>query len=503
MERVDDHILIIFGASGDLTERKLVPALFDLFAKRLLPARFAVLGVGRSPLTTASFREKMARALTNAGADARASFLPLLNYISMNTEDIAAYGALADELTRLSTTVRIDCNYIFYLAVPPSLSRIAARGLADAKLNRDCREGAWKRIVVEKPFGRDLASARELDLELKEHFREDQIYRIDHYLGKETVQNILVTRFGNTIYEPVWNRNFIERVEITSAEDIGVEDRGGYYEESGALRDMVQNHLLQVASFVAMEPPARADASSIRNETIKVFRSLRPITGTDVSASVVRGQYTASMIAGKRVLGYREEKGVAPDSRTETFAALKFFIDNWRWQSVPFYLRTGKRLPTRVTEVAVHFKSAPLALFPKAATGMHAGNQLIMRIQPDEGLLVKYNMKTPGDGFAMQTVNMDFHYSDLANVDVSSAYERLLLDVMQGDATLYLRGDAVEATWEFIDPILSAFAKDPTKKIFGYPAGSWGPKAAEELIAPNEWRYPCKNLAEDGEVCEL
>lgn len=500
MEKADDHILVIFGASGDLAEKKLIPAIYDLHLKKLLPARFAVLGVGRSPLSTDAFREKMSRALP-AGA-LRDQFLALLDYFSMDTEDTAAYRTLTAHLAALGKEKHIPCNYIFYLAVPPSISRIAAGALADADLA--CRhEGSWKRIVIEKPFGTDLASARELNRALAMHYREDEIYRIDHYLGKETVQNILVTRFGNTIFEPLWNRNYIERVEITSAEDIGVENRGGYYEGSGALRDMVQNHLLQTASFIAMEPPVSADASSIRNETIKVFRSLRPITGNDIAAHAVRGQYTASQIKGISVKGYRDEAGVSPSSRTETFAALKFHIDNWRWQSVPFYLRTGKRLPTRVTEAVVHFKSAPMTLFPKAAAGLHAGNQLIIRIQPDEGLLVKFNMKTPGDGFATQTVNMDFHYRDLADSTLSSAYERLLLDAMQGDATLYLRADAVEATWEFIDPILTAWRDDPSQKIYGYAAGSWGPKAADDLIAPYAWRYPCKNLAEDGTVCEL
>jgi len=310
-----------------------------------------------------------------------------------------------------------------------------------------------------------------------------------------------VTRFSNGIFEPLWNHNYIERVEITSAESLGVEGRGGYYDNSGALRDMVQNHLMQLVGFVAMEPPVVIEANAIRNEITKVFQSLRPFKENMISRNVIRGQYTSSVIKNEHVVGYREESGVDPFSRTETFVALKFYIDNWRWAGVPFYIRTGKKLPTRVTEVVIHFKSVPHHLFGDATKSMN--NQLIIRIQPDEGILLKFGMKTPGAGFDVQTVNMDFHYSDLANITVPSAYERLLLDCMQGDATLYARGDAVEQAWGFVQPIINAWNTNPEIPIFGYPAGTWGPENADDLMKGSNWRYPCKNLTNDGLYCEL
>ena len=333
------------------------------------------------------------------------------------------------------------------------------------------------------------------------YFNEDQIYRIDHYLGKETVQNMLVTRFSNGIFEPLWNHNFIDRVEITSAESLGVEGRGGYYDNSGALRDMLQNHLMQLVGFVAMEPPVVMEADAIRNEIVKVFQSLRPFSENMIFKNVIRGQYTGSVIRNEKFLGYREEPGVDPYSRTETYVALKFYIDNWRWAGVPFYIRTGKKLPTRVTEVVIHFKKVPHNLFGQSMSTLN--NQLIIRIQPDEGILLKFGMKTPGAGFEVQPVNMDFHYSDLSDVNVPSAYERLLLDCMQGDATLYSRGDAVIQAWQFVQPILNAWKTNPEIPIYGYPAGSWGPENADSLITGAEWRYPCKNLTDDGLYCEL
>jgi glucose-6-phosphate 1-dehydrogenase len=342
-----------------------------------------------------------------------------------------------------------------------------------------------------------------LNVELLKYFDEDQIYRIDHYLGKETVQNMLVTRFGNGIFEPLWNHNFIHHIEVTSAESLGVEGRGGYYDPSGALRDMVQNHLLQLVGFIAMEPPAVMEADAIRNEILKVFQALRPIPEDQISQYAIRGQYIASKIKGEDVPGYRQEKGVPEDSRTETYAALKFYIDNWRWAGVPFYIRTGKRLPTRVTEVVVHFKQVPHHLFNAYAGNSPVENQLIIRIQPDEGILLKIGMKVPGAGFHVQTVNMDFHYSSLAGKQLPSAYERLLLDSMQGDATLYTRGDAVEEAWRFIQPVIDAWASSRDIPVYGYPAGSWGPELADRFIESGTWRYPCKNLTDDGTYCEL
>jgi glucose-6-phosphate 1-dehydrogenase len=366
------------------------------------------------------------------------------------------------------------------------------------------RTAGFRRLIIEKPFGYDLKSARELNRQLHEMISEDQIYRIDHYLGKETVQNVLVTRFANGIFEPLWNRNYIHRIEITSAESIGVEERGGYYDSSGALRDMVQNHLLLMAGMTAMEPPSSLEPDSIRNEVLKVFQSLQPIREADVPKQVIRGQYTGSTIRGTCVSGYRNEKGVAPYSRTETFVAIKFFINNWRWGGVPFYIRTGKRLPTRVTEIVIHFKRTPHYLFLRE-NGTQTSNQLIIRIQPDEGILLKFDMKEPGSGFNVKNVNMDFHYSDLTNIRIPSAYERLLYDVMIGDSTLFSRDDEVETAWKFIQPIQAAWETNSNIKIYGYPAGTWGPSVSNDLIegCGLTWRYPCKNLSDDGLYCEL
>jgi glucose-6-phosphate 1-dehydrogenase len=360
--------------------------------------------------------------------------------------------------------------------------------------------------VIEKPFGSDLASARALNASLKENFSEDQIYRIDHYLGKETVQNLLVTRFANGIFEPLWNRNYVHHVEVTSAEDIGVGSRGGYYDHSGALRDMFQNHLMQVIAHVAMEPPVAPTADAIRKEKSKLFESLRLISESDVSKYTVRGQYTESHVKGELIKGYREEEGVPDDSKTETFAAVKFFIDNWRWSDVPFYARTGKRLPTKVTEITITFKQPPHTLFRRQQDVFENGfNQLIIRIQPDEGLLLNFGMKVPGAGFHVKNVGMDFHYSDLADHEVPEAYERLLLDCMRGDATLYAHGDSVEFSWEFVEPILNAWKNDPSIPIYGYPAGTWGPEIADDLIEPPSvsWRNPCRRLTDDTTYCEL
>ena len=364
-------------------------------------------------------------------------------------------------------------------------------------------DGHFRRLDVEKPFGTNLKSAQELNRSLLRFFDESQIYRIDHYLGKESVQNMLVTRFANGIFEPLWNRNFIERVEVTSAEDLGVEGRSGYYEQAGALRDMLQNHLLQLVGFVAMEPPVVVEADAIRNEIVKVFQSIRPITGDDVARSVVRGQYVASEIKGEHVRGYREEPGVSPDSRTETFVAMRFFIDNWRWAGVPFYIRTGKKLPARVTEIVIHFKQVPHHLFNHAGISGLENNQLIIRIQPDEGILLKFKMKTPVAGFRTQMVDIDFHYTDLTDVHLPSAYERLLLDCMLGDATLYSRRDAVEEAWKFVQPIMDAWKNDPRIPVYGYPAGTWGPESAHRLIQRGQWHYPCKNLTDDEKCYEL
>lgn len=502
-------IVVIFGASGDLTKRKLIPALFDLCKYNLLPEKFSVLGISRTELSSAQFRDKMKESILKysdnteeQNADQVESFIKKINYLSINTKSAEDYKKINDELTRIKSECSIPGNYLFYLSTPPNMYEIITNNLAQIGLNKE--SDGYRRIIIEKPFGYDLESAVALNGKLHEIFEENQIYRIDHYLGKETVQNLIVTRFANGIFEPLWNRNYVDHIEITAAENIGVENRGNYYDHSGALRDMVQNHLLQIAGLVAMEPPASFDSDSIRNEVLKVFQSLRPIKEEEVEQYVIRGQYTSSHIKGESISGYRDEKDVAPDSRTETYVALKFFIDNWRWGGVPFFIRTGKRLPTRVSEVVLHFKPTPHNLF--STDGLfNSCNQMIVRIQPDEGILLKIGMKLPGSGYKIKNVNLDFHYSDLANVRVPSAYERLLYDCMIGDSTLYSRADAVETAWKFVAPIQSAWKNNPDMVVYGYPAGTWGPEFADSFIGGlnGGWRYPCKNLADDGEYCEL
>lgn len=511
MQKPEKCIITIFGASGDLTKRKLMPSLFDLFQKKLMPEKFAIVGLGRTSFTDDAFRDKMYNdVITFSKIEAKEQealkvFLKNIHYLRMDINNADDYTKLKARLEELDRHVESGGNNIYYVATSPKFFELVSRNLGAQGLQKQGGGHGWKRIVIEKPFGYDLDSARKLNSHLQEIFHEDQIYRIDHYLGKETVQNILAFRFANGIFEPLWNRNFIHHVEITGVENIGVEDRGGYYDSSGALRDMVQNHLLQVLSIIAMEPPSKFEATALRNEKVKVFQSLSAIKPEDVKKQVVRGQYTGATVRGERVAGYREEKGVAPDSRTETFLALKCYIGNWRWGGVPFYIRTGKRLPTRVSEVTIHFKKTPHALFSQNLAPNVSDNQLVIRIQPDEGILLKFGLKVPGAGFEIKTVNMDFHYSDISERTIPEAYERLLLDCMLGDASLYARSDAVETCWEFITPILDAWKNDPNFPLYGYPAGTWGPKEASDLFdEPDEdWRYPCKNLTHDGEYCEL
>jgi glucose-6-phosphate 1-dehydrogenase len=508
MESPKNLIVVIFGASGDLAARKLIPAILSLKRQNLLPEKYAVLGVGRTIITTEDFRKKMTEAIISfseekvSDRNQISSFAADLYYFSMDNSSIDGYVELKTVLKDIDNKYGIGGNYIFYMATPPSMYELIAVNLA--KVGLSDQQNGFRRVIIEKPFGYDLESGQKLNKKLHELISEEQIFRIDHYLGKETVQNLLVTRFANGMFEPLWNRNYINRIEITSAESIGVEDRGGYYDSSGALRDMVQNHLLQMVGLTAMEPPSSLDADAIRNEVLKVFQSLEVIKEEDVPKQVIRGQYIGSVIRGESANGYRNEKGVAADSRTETFVAIKFFINNWRWGGVPFYIRTGKRLPTRVTEIVIHFKQTPHHLFRREA-GKLSTNQLIIRIQPDEGMLIKFDMKEPGAGFNVKNVNMDFHYKDLANIRVPSAYERLLHDVMVGDSTLFSRDDEVETAWRFLEPIQKAWANNPEIKVFGYPAGTWGPENANDLIEGEGlmWRYPCKNLADDGLYCEL
>ena len=508
MKKPKNQIMVIFGASGDLTYRKLIPALYALYNQQLLPDKFHVLGVSRTMIPDEEFQDKMTEGIRKFSENIHLNDLQIeefrshLSYFQIDMTLGEEYFRLKSALDEINLKEDTDSNYLFYLSTPPSLFSVIAGNLAMVGYSAET-EG-FKRLIIEKPFGYDLESSLTLNSQLHEAFLENQIYRIDHYLGKETVQNLLVMRFSNGIFEPLWNRNYIDHIEITSAESIGVEGRGGYYDGSGAIRDMLQNHLLQVVGLTAMEPPSSMDADAIRNETMKVLQSLQLIKHEDVASQVIRGQYMSSHIRGESVPGYREEKGVNPESRTETFIAMKFFIDNWRWGGVPFYIRTGKRLPTRVTEVVIHFKPTPHKLFQNDEASKSC-NQLIIRIQPDEGILFKFGVKQPGAGFNVKTVNMDFHYSDLSEVHLPSAYERLLYDAMVGDSTLYARADAVEAAWKFVFPILEVWKNDPDQKIYGYPAGTWGPENADDLIKDGGtgWRYPCKNLADDGNYCEL
>jgi glucose-6-phosphate 1-dehydrogenase len=508
MERPDNLIIVIFGATGDLTSRKLVPALCSLSKQNLMPEKFALLGAGRSEISSDEFRKKMSDSIRTFSNDKDpdfsniARFTKNFEYHRIDYTSPADYDELGRVINILCKENGIGGNIIFYLATPPNLFETISSNLSRAGLG--IQSDGFRRFIIEKPFGYDLESAQRLNKTLHEMVLEDQIFRIDHYLGKETVQNLLVTRFANGIFEPLWNRNYVHRIEITSAESIGVEERGGYYDSSGALRDMIQNHLLQMVGLTAMEPPSSLDADAIRNEVLKVFQSLQPIKEEDVEKQVIRGQYTPSKIRGEWATGYRYEKGVDVHSRTETFAAIKFFINNWRWGGVPFYVRTGKRLPTRVTEVVIHFKQTPHHLFQRVV-GKLSENQLIIRIQPDEGILLKFDMKEPGAGFNIKNVDMDFHYTDLADIRVPSAYERLLYDVMLGDSTLFSRDDEVETAWKFIDPIHKAWKNNPEIKIYGYPAGTWGPELSNNLIEGEglTWRYPCKNLADEELYCEL
>ena len=485
--QTDNNCIVIFGASGDLTHRKLIPALYNLYKIGRLSENFSVLGVARSELNDETFREKMREALIHneeTTPETLDAFCSHLYYQAVNTSDAQDYGKLVPRLDDLHDKYQTCGNTLYYMSTPPSLYGVIPECLAAHGLNTE--EYGWKRIIVEKPFGYDEKTAQALDVQIHRFFEEHQIYRIDHYLGKETVQNLLVLRFSNGWFEPLWNRNFIDYVEITGAESIGVEERGGYYDGSGAMRDMFQNHLLQVLAMVAMEPPAIINANSMRDEVAKVMHSLRPLTAEDMEHNLVLGQYTAAEINGKMENGYLEEKGVPADSHTETYIALRCEIENWRWAGVPFYVRTGKRLPARVTEIVIHFKTTPHPVFSQNAPE----NKLIIRIQPDEAISMRFGLKKPGAGFEAKEVSMDFRYADLAGAQVLTAYERLLLDAMKGDATLFARTDAVHAAWKFVQPILDYKANGG--RIHEYEAGTWGPVAADKLIAKQGkvWRKP-------------
>jgi glucose-6-phosphate 1-dehydrogenase len=509
-ERVPEPAaMVIFGASGDLTHRKLLPALYSLTRDRLLPARFAIVGFARRALSDDAFREEMRRACDEfarrrpVDADIWAGFARNIFYQAGGYDDPASFAALKARLEEIEKTLGLPGNRVFYLATPPSSFAPVIRSLGQSGLApkppapgaaRPAPTGPFARVIIEKPFGSDLDTARGLNRDIHEILDERQIYRIDHYLGKETVQNLLVFRFANGIFEPVWNNRFVDHVQITGAETVGVEARGGYFEQAGSMRDMVQNHLLQVLSLAAMEPPVAFDADGVRDEKLKVLKALRHMSSSEIDERVVRGQYAAGSIAGRAVPAYRQEPGVSPTSTTETFVALKLFIDSWRWAGVPFYVRSGKRLPKRVTEIAIQFKEAPHLLFGKRGEGIRP-NVLSIRIQPDEGIALNFGSKLPGPAMEIAPVSMEFRYGSSFGVEPPEAYERLLLDCLLGDGTLFTRADEVEASWSWVSRIHRRWAEEDAAgrtTIPTYAAGTWGPDAADRLLAADGrgWRMP-------------
>jgi glucose-6-phosphate 1-dehydrogenase len=489
--------MVIFGASGDLTKRKLMPALLNLARAQLLPDNFAVVGLARRPLSDESFRRKIAddlRALTHHDpeADLWQKLAPRLFYQAGDLNADATYAALRDRLAACDRNQKTGGNYLFYLATAPEHFHEAIEQLGTSGLAK--QDGQWRRIVIEKPFGRDLASAKALDAELRKYLAERQVYRIDHYLGKETVQNIMVLRFANGIFEPLWNRRYIDHVQITVAETLGVEERGGYYDTSGALRDMVPNHMFQLLSLIGMEPPPSLEADAIRDEQVKLLRSVRPISRADVARQVVRGQYGPGKVNNKAAPGYREQPNVPRGSHTETFVAMRMGIDNWRWADVPFYLRTGKHLDRRRTEIMIQFRRAPHLLFRNTAIAACQANQLVLGIQPEEGVSLRFGAKVPGPVVRLGVVTMDFDYAHVFGNRPSTGYERLLYDCMIGDQTLFQRGDMTELAWSIVAPIQQSWAESGDG-LHEYPAGSRGPAAADELLSRDgrSWREsaPC------------
>lgn len=493
LERTADPcIIVIFGATGDLTRRKLLPALYRLARQRLLPAEFAVVGTSRHEMSDDEFRRKMREALDEFADEeideaAWNSFSLGLFYLPGEFDDKSLYGTLKTKLAEIDSSRNTQGNHLFYLATAPEFFGVVASHLGAAGLSRAAAQ-SWTRIIVEKPFGHDLESAKALNAELASVFNENQIFRIDHYLGKETVQNLLVFRFANSIFEPLWNHNYVDHVQVTNAEAIGVEGRGGYYEKAGAVRDMIQNHVFQILALIAMEPPTSLEPNSVRDEKIRAMRCVRAIPSESVDQFAVRGQYGPGIVLGDTVPGYREEPGVDPNSATETFAALKLQFANWRWADVPFYLRSGKRLPKRVTEIAIQFKEVPHQLFTESDTPLQP-NVLVIRIQPNEGITLRFGAKLPGQAMRIRWVNMDFRYGSSFGVKAPEAYERLLLDCMLGDSTLYARRDMVERGWEIVSPILNAWKQTPDD-FPNYAAGTWGPDHAFDLIERDNrsWR---------------
>ncbi len=488
--------MVMFGAGGDLTKRKLMPAIYNLAQTHMLPLQFAIVGVSIEPYSEDEFRDRMTsdiREYSVDGVDMSVwnQFVNRLYYVSGDFQDPALYKKLGETLARVEKEQGTSGNILFYLATSPVFFPIVVKQLGAAGLAR--QEGRkWKRVVIEKPFGHDLASAVELNRAVGEVLEEKQVYRIDHYLGKETVQNILAFRFANGIFEPIWNRRYVDHVQVTVAEELGVELRGGYYETAGALRDMVPNHILQLITLCAMEPPISFEADSVHDEQIKILRAIQPMSPERVLDQAVRGQYAEGLIGGAHVPAYRSEPHVAPDSQTPTFVAAALHIDNWRWADVPFYLRTGKRMAERLTQIVIRFRRPPFVLFRKTLVEKLPPNELVINIQPKEGISLRFEAKIPGPIVRLGAVNMDFQYSDYFGTTPSTGYETLLYDCMMGDPTLFQRADMVEAGWTVVQPILDVWKALPPRDFPNYAAGTWGPSQADELLRREgrEWRNP-------------
>jgi glucose-6-phosphate 1-dehydrogenase len=500
LERVPDPCtLVLFGCTGDLARRKVIPALYQLWRTNLLPHEFSIVALGRRPFDDESLRAEYRKSLESYSRvlpldeAAWRSFAQRVRYMRGDFDDPAAFDRLVTILDAIDNEQGNRAegrgNHLYYLATQPSAFAEIVGQLGRVGLDHEHHDGGWRRIVIEKPFGHDLNSAIRLNREVGKVFRESQVYRIDHYLGKETVRNLLVFRFGNGIFEPIWNRRHIDHIQITVAESIGVENRGSFYEETGASRDFLQNHLLQLMSLVAMEPPATFDADALRDEKVKVIRAIGELTGDEIRTNVVRGQYGKGWVAAQPVQGYRQEPEVDPESETETYVAARFEVDDWRWSGVPFYLRTGKRLPKRASEIAIQFKEVPHRLFRDSSTDPDP-NLLAIRIQPDEGIMLRFGAKLPGLGIDVRSVTMDFTYGSAFTVDSPDAYETLILDALLGDASLFTRADEVEGAWARVTPIIETWADEPAPDFPNYEAGTWGPEAADELLARDgrKWR---------------
>jgi glucose-6-phosphate 1-dehydrogenase len=483
--------MVVFGATGDLTMRKLVPALFNLEKAHLLPRQFAVIGVAIDDMSPEVFRAKVTRfiPMEEHGSDVFERFEACLHYMRGDFATAATFSELSSKLAAIDEKFGTDQNYLFYMATAPKFFSEIVQQLGNSGLSKQ-ENGHWRRVVIEKPFGQDLDSALALNYNIKAVLSEKQIYRIDHYLGKETVQNIMVFRFGNGIFEPIWNRRYIDHVAITNAETVGVELRGGYFDNAGTLRDMVPNHIMQLISLTAMEPPASFSADAVRDEQAKVLNAIQPLSSEDVLHQAIRGQYGEGTVLGEKVQAYRSEPGVAPESKTETFVAMKLNIDNWRWAGVPFYLRTGKRLAKRHTEINIQFKRAPFQLFRHTNVHKLQSNRLVIQIQPDEGMALGFGAKIPGPQLRLGSVEMSFEYSKYFGEDPYTGYEVLLYDCMIGDATLFQRADMVEAGWRILDPVIDVWKALPARSFPNYAAGTWGPKESDDLMERDgrQWR---------------